>query len=46
MWNLNRNDTNELIRQRLTDLEIELAVWGVGAWRMIGLGWAYTHCYI
>ena len=26
MWNLKRNDTNELIKQRLSDLENELVV--------------------
>ena len=26
MWNLKRNDTNELTKQRLTDLENELIV--------------------
>ena len=26
MWNLKRNDTNELTKQRLTDLENELVV--------------------
>ena len=28
MWNLNRNDANELTKQRLTDLEYELTAAG------------------
>ena len=44
MWNLRRNDTNELIKQRFTDLENEGAVsWGKG--QLGSLGWTSTHCY-
>ena len=55
MWNLKRNDTNELTYKtnRFTDLEkepmVEVAGWeGCGEWREeIGrLGWTCTRCYI
>ena len=39
MWNLKRNDTNELTnRKRLTDLEKELMVCSEGVWGRDGYG--------
>ena len=51
MWNLKRNDTNELTSktERDSDLENELMVaQGMGGTEgQLGcLGWTYTHCYI
>ena len=46
MWNLKRNDTNELRkRNRLTDLENELMV-ARGKGQLGSLGRTCTHCYI
>ena len=45
MWNLKRYNTNELTKQRLTDLENELMVAG-GKGYLGSLVWICTHCYI
>ena len=50
MWNLKRNDTNELTNQKgLTDLEDELMVVRMkdaGKGYLGNLGSTCTHCYI
>ena len=45
MWNFKRYNTDELTKQRLTDLENELMV-AEGKGYLRSLGWIYTHCYI
>ena len=44
MWNLKRNDVNELIKQRLTGLENELVVVaGKGQLRTLGINRLYLQ---
>ena len=47
MWNLKRNDTNEVTykTERLTDLENELTV-ARRKGQLGTLGRSHTHCYI
>ena len=47
MWNLKRNDTDELTYEtkRLTDLENELMI-GRGMGWLGNLGWTCTHCSV
>ena len=45
MWNRKRNDTNELTKQRLTDLERELTV-ASGKGQLGTLGSTCAHCCI
>ena len=49
MWNLKRNDTNELIQKTGTDVENELMVTreeGFGKGYLESLGWTWTHCCV
>ena len=46
LWNLKRNATNELTKQRLIDLEDNLTAAAGRTGEGIGsLGWTCTHCY-
>ena len=43
MWNLERNDMNELTYKRLTEKELTVAR---GKGELESLGWTCTHFYI
>ena len=45
MWNFKRYNTDELTKQRLTDLENELMV-ARGKAQLGSLAWTCTQCYI
>ena len=56
MWNLKRNDTNELVYKTETDSDLREQNYGRWGWGGVenegkgylgNLGWkTYTHCYI
>ena len=46
MWNLKRNDTNELRKQKKTHRKTNLWLLGGGEEYLRGFGWTGTHYYL